>query len=186
MSEYYDLNAEEFIASTVGLDLTHLYEPFLARVVPGGRILDVGCGSGRDAQAFAQRGFQVTAIDPSPAMVAATTERLGRPALLQRAEQIAWESAFDGIRACASLLHVPAAHIGAVFRRLGGALNPGGACCTCPSSEGRANASRPTGGSSSTWQRGSSRSRSSARVVCRRFRSGAQRMLDSTDLTRSG
>ncbi|MFM6922153.1 MAG: methyltransferase domain-containing protein, partial [Polynucleobacter victoriensis] len=34
-----------------------------AKIVPGGRVLDYACGSGRHALWFAQRGFEVVAID---------------------------------------------------------------------------------------------------------------------------
>jgi SAM-dependent methyltransferase len=38
----------------------------LQRLVPGGRLLDVGCGQGRHAIAAAKLGFKVTAIDYEP------------------------------------------------------------------------------------------------------------------------
>lgn len=48
------------------MDMGPLYEPFLALVRSGGRVLDAGCGSGRDACAFSRRGFAVTAFHASP------------------------------------------------------------------------------------------------------------------------
>ena len=49
---YYDRNATEFAAQTANLDLDPLYQRFLCHVRPGGRILDAGCGVGRDTLAF--------------------------------------------------------------------------------------------------------------------------------------
>lgn len=46
-----------------------LLDAVVARVPPGGRILDVGCGAGRTARWLAARGYAVDAIDASPAMV---------------------------------------------------------------------------------------------------------------------
>src|SRR5215470_8736151 len=41
----------------------------------GGRLLDLGCGTGLDAAYLAARGYQVTATDWSPAMVARARQR---------------------------------------------------------------------------------------------------------------
>jgi len=45
-------------------------------VGPGGHLLDLGCGPGRDAATLASRGYRVTAIDWSPAMVGQTLQRV--------------------------------------------------------------------------------------------------------------
>jgi SAM-dependent methyltransferase len=123
---YYDAHAAKYVQDTLGLDMASLYEPFLALVPAGGHILDVGCGSGRDALAFQQRGFRVTAIDASGQMARLATGRLGQPVAMLRVQDLNYETQFDGIWACASLLHVPSAEIDDVFARLAGALCPGG------------------------------------------------------------
>jgi SAM-dependent methyltransferase len=64
--DYYDSHAEEFLERTATVSIEHLYEPFLALVPQGGRILDAGCGSGRDAAEFARRGYEVVAFDDQP------------------------------------------------------------------------------------------------------------------------
>ena len=76
---YYEEHAEEYVRQTVGLDVGHLYEPFLQLVPRGGRILDAGCGSGRDAKAFREMGYGVVAIDASPAIAAAASRVAGIP-----------------------------------------------------------------------------------------------------------
>ena len=48
---------------------------------PGDRILELGCGTGRDAAFFARRGIRVVATDISPAMVEATRARAARDGL---------------------------------------------------------------------------------------------------------
>src|SRR5262249_16875027 len=50
-------------------------------VKPGGRVLDVGCGAGREALGFARTGFRVTAIDIAPGMIAAARANAERPGL---------------------------------------------------------------------------------------------------------
>jgi len=125
---YYDLNAERFEADTGELDLSELYARFLKGMEPSGRVLDVGCGVGRDALAFTKRGHSVVAFDASAAMVRLARGRLaGRAAVLHmRFDQTPWLEEFDGVWACASLLHVPAIELPLVIRRLRAALRPGG------------------------------------------------------------
>ena len=67
--DYYNKYAEEFTASTFEVDMESLYQPFLAELSEGARILDVGCGSGRDTLAFKNKGYQVEAIDYSAELV---------------------------------------------------------------------------------------------------------------------
>ena len=61
----------------------------LARRVPGGRLLDVGCGEGRHAIAAARLGFPVTAIDYEPLALA----RARRSAKAQHVSGITFRSA---------------------------------------------------------------------------------------------
>jgi SAM-dependent methyltransferase len=123
---YYDQNSRAFIVRSRGLDMASLYRPFLACIPPGGHILDAGCGSGRDARAFLDRGYLVTALDASEAMVAEAADFIGQRVLLMRFQEIAFEDEFDGVWACASLLHVPRAEMDAVLARIVRALKPEG------------------------------------------------------------
>jgi len=125
-SDYYDLNAEAFRQRTAGCDLAPLYEGFLSRLPPGAHILDAGCGPGRDTLAFLGRGFRVTAIDASAAMVDLATQATGQPARQLRLQEIEFHDAFDGVWANASLLHVPTGEIDDVLRRLVRSLVPEG------------------------------------------------------------
>lgn len=123
---YYDTHALEFCKNTAPVDMSELYGPFLELVPAGGRILDAGCGSGRDSLAFLQRGFSVVSMDASVEMVKATAALTRQDALLLRFDQIHFESEFDGIWACASLLHVSRRDLAAVLGRLTTALKING------------------------------------------------------------
>lgn len=123
---YYERNAQEFFDSTVNLTMQHLYEPFLNLIPKHGRILDAGCGSGRDSLYFKKKGYSVTAMDSSEKLVKLASDLLGEDVLLLSFDKIEFCDEFDGIWACASLLHIPKSSIDEVFHRLIKALKVGG------------------------------------------------------------
>lgn len=123
---YYDAHSAEFRANTVGVDVSALYEPFLREIPPGGRILDAGCGSGRDSLAFLQRGSRVLSIDASQEMVAAASQLTGQQALLLTFDALDFNREFDGVWACGSLVHIARRDLPSVLDRLSRALKPRG------------------------------------------------------------
>lgn len=123
---FYERNADDFFQRSVGADMAPAYEEFLARLPVGGRILDAGCGSGRDALAFHRRGYAVTAMEAAPALAERARVHTGLPVEVRTFDQVDWRDVFDGVWACASLLHVPALDLPAAVRRLRDALKPGG------------------------------------------------------------
>ena len=125
--DYYNHNAESFRQRTAGSMTRRSYDAFLARLAPNAHILDAGCGPGRDSMVFLERGFRVTGMDASLAMVEMATQATGQPVLLMTFQQIEFQNEFDAIWANASLLHVPQSEIDGVIRRLTRALKPAGA-----------------------------------------------------------
>ncbi len=124
--QYYDQNAEEFISSTIEADMQEARERFLTYVRPGSRILDAGCGSGRDSLAFMKLGYSVDAFDASEEICRLSSEILGFPVSCKRFEELTGESEYDGIWACASLLHVRKENLPDVMERLKKLLKPSG------------------------------------------------------------
>ena len=124
--DYYNKHAEEFTASTFEVDMESLYQPFLAELPRGTRILDVGCGSGRDTLAFKNKAYQVDAIDYSEELVKKATRLTGIPVKLQSFYEIDADEAYDGIWACASLLHCERTRLKEVIGKLLSALKPNG------------------------------------------------------------
>ncbi len=104
---YYENHANEFIESTFNVDMTSLYHEFEKYLTPGCKILDLGCGSGRDSRYFSEKKYEVIAIDPSPTMCEKTKEITNIPVILGKAEDLEFDNEFDAVWACASLLHVP-------------------------------------------------------------------------------
>lgn len=119
---YYDRYAARFFDETIDVDMSLLRERFLAYLSADAAILDAGCGSGRDTAAFVAAGYQVSAFDGSPELAAVATKRLGLNVAVKRFEELTLEPRFDGIWACASLLHVPTRRLSDAFMRLSNGL----------------------------------------------------------------
>lgn len=120
--EYYKDYAEEFFESTIDADVTPLYEHFLRYIPDGGSILDLGCGSGRDTKYFLDQGYDVEAIDGSSELCKKASEYTGTEVKCMDFFEIEEESIYDGIWACASLLHVDRERLPEIFRVLKNAL----------------------------------------------------------------
>lgn len=123
---YYARNAQQFIADTLSVDMQTLHAPFLSELPASAHILDAGCGSGRDARAFQQLGHQVSAFDASAPMAEHASQLLGQSVPVRRFAEVDEVERYDGIWACASLLHVPESQLPDAFARLWRALKPGG------------------------------------------------------------
>ena len=123
---YYDQNAADFFSNTVNVDMTSLHDRFLSTVSPGGMVLDAGCGSGRDAKSFLTRGFRVAAFDASSELARMASEHTGIDIAVRRFSDVREQCCYDGVWACASLLHLPQVDIPAALERLWATLKPGG------------------------------------------------------------
>lgn len=104
--QYYSNYTTEFYDSTVNADLTHLYDKFTSVVRPGGKILDFGCGSGRDTKFFLDNGYDVDAIDGSIELCKLASDHSGIKVRCMDFFDMDAVDEYDGIWACASLLHV--------------------------------------------------------------------------------
>lgn len=103
---YYSSNAIEYIDSTISVDMSEHYEKFLKYLPTKGKILDVGFGSARDMLYFNSLGYDTFGIDNVPEFV----ERAKAQGLkVDKIDfnEMKFQKEFDGIWACASLLHSP-------------------------------------------------------------------------------
>lgn len=123
----YSAETRQYIEATADLNerVRDRLEAFVAAAGPGGHVLEIGSGGGRDATALEQLGMTVRRTDVTPAFVALLrgdghaadvldplTDDLGGP--------------YDGVWANACLLHVDRADLPVVLRRLAEATRPGG------------------------------------------------------------
>jgi len=124
---YYDKNAANYVKSTQEVDMSALYKRFIRYLPKGGRILDVGSGSGRDTLAFLKRGHSVEAFDASPMLAKLSSQITGIETKVMRFEELKEVEKYDGIWACASLLHVREKDLPIIVSQLARALRVGGA-----------------------------------------------------------
>jgi SAM-dependent methyltransferase len=123
---FYTDNAEDFYKRTVNINLENLYNEFLPLIPTGGSILDAGCGSGRDSLYFISKGYQVHAIDAAPELAERASGLIGQTVEVTTFENFRSARRFNGIWACASLLHVSPHLLPAAIEHLASVLQSGG------------------------------------------------------------
>ena len=124
--EYYNQNADSFYESSVEADMSEWQNRFLQHIPSGGRILDAGCGSGRDSKAFIKQGYSVVAFDASREMCKRASEFIGQEVWQMKFEEMSFDDEFDGVWACASLLHVSKSDLRRIFEKIHKALKKQG------------------------------------------------------------
>ena len=125
-NEYYKNNSQDFFASTVNADVSDLYDHFLKYMPDGARILDLGCGSGRDTKAFTERGYRVDAMDGSAELCRMASEYTGIDVRCAVFSEVNSVDEYDAIWACASLLHIDECELKCVLPKLLSALKENG------------------------------------------------------------
>lgn len=124
--DYYNQNAAVYVASTENADMSDARERFLKYVSEGGRILDWGCGSGRDSLAFLEAGYKVDAIDGAEEICKLAHEKTGLDVKCESFDELDANEIYDGIWACASLLHISKDYIPETIKLARKALKPNG------------------------------------------------------------
>ena len=124
--EYYQKNADLFVEGTVSVDMHDAQMRFLRMLLPHAYILDFGCGSGRDAKAFLDQGYQVDAVDGSPELCCMASELIGKPVKQMLFDDLSVSNQYDGIWACASILHLPRRNLVDVLPKISNALKTDG------------------------------------------------------------
>lgn len=123
---YYNINADHFVATTQSIDFTSTQSRFLNKLASGSFILDFGCGSGRDTKYFLDHGMQVQAIDGCEQLCKIASAYTGIPVKQMLFQQFDETDAYDGIWACSSILHLPKQELLMVMQQLIKALKQNG------------------------------------------------------------
>lgn len=122
---FYEANAPRYTLSFGQAPSRHL-DRFLDRLPARARVLELGCGGGRDSARIAERGFDLDATDAVPAMVRKANERFAIGARVMRFDELRAEEEYDAVWAHACLLHVARRDLPDVLDAIYRALKPGG------------------------------------------------------------
>lgn len=124
--QYYNDAATQFCETTREVEFTDTQERFLKYLAAEARVLDFGCGSGRDTKYFISRGFRTDAIDGSEELVRLASEYTGIEVKQMLFQELNAENVYDGIWACASVLHLNHDELTDIFCRIERALTSRG------------------------------------------------------------
>lgn len=105
--EAYDTCASEFASRFDKSDFGPMLRRFASLLPENGRILDLGCGSGRDLSWFTRHGFRATGVDWSRAMLTEARRRTDAPLVEADLRALPYQDAqFDGVWSNASFVHL--------------------------------------------------------------------------------
>ena len=124
--KYYNENAQSFASGTVSVKFTEVQDKFLEKLNPDAYILDFGCGAGRDTKYFLSRGYQVDAVDGSEQLCRIASEYTGIKVRQMLFQELDEKEKYDGIWACASILHLPKKQLREVLKNMYAALKSKG------------------------------------------------------------
>ena len=124
--DYYNRNYDTFVESTRDVDFSEIQNTFMDMLPNKAEILDFGCGSGRDTKCFLDQGYQVEAIDGSVELCRLASEYTGIEVRDMLFQELDVQEKYDGIWACASILHLPKKQLREVLKNMYAALKSEG------------------------------------------------------------
>ena len=132
---YYDDNIDSYKSLWLD-DFSNNYnfeipDIFLSYLDKNSKILDMGCGTGRDSKYFKELGHIVKSIDGSSEMCKVASRLLNEEVEQLNFLDIDYKEEFEGVFACASLLHLSNEDLLIVLNKISNALKENGILYTC-------------------------------------------------------
>lgn len=123
---FYSRRAASYAADTGDYSVSEHLTRFSALLAQNARVLELGCGSGRDSAWMLSKGLEVHPTDGIAEMAEQASARLGIPVAVLPFAQISALDSYDGVWANACLLHVPRYDLADILQRIQRALKPNG------------------------------------------------------------
>lgn len=123
---YYSKNAKDYFEQTKDASMRMEQDKFLRYLPQKCHILDLGCGSGRDSLSFIKQGYKVTAVDGCKELCDLASNYIGQEVECCDFKDFLRKDTFDGIWACASLLHLEVEDFIKVLKNLNKSLKKDG------------------------------------------------------------
>lgn len=124
--DYYERYAGAYYENTIDLRMDEIIDKFLAFLPENAEVLDLGCGSGRDSLYMEENGCYMTLLDGSKEMCKLAEIHTDKEVLHMNYTEMDFDEVFDGIWACASLLHLTEDELDTIMKKVVRALKPGG------------------------------------------------------------
>lgn len=124
--DYYNRNAAVFTESTREADMHQVQDKFLALLNDGDKILDFGCGCGRDTKYFLEKGYEVVAADGAAELVRLARAYTGIEVKQMLFQDLSETCIYDGVWACSSILHLPKRELLPVIEKICNAVKMSG------------------------------------------------------------
>lgn len=124
----YNASAVQYAHNTTQLHPNDEAQKFIKLLPAQAKIIDIGCGPGRDAKVFSDYGLNVVGIDFSFNMIEAAKQTAPQATFfVMDIEHITFPSeSFDGVWANSALLHISKKNVGIVLEKLYDILKPKG------------------------------------------------------------
>jgi SAM-dependent methyltransferase len=108
LSDYYEIHASDYHNKTFAADPSFFLSPFVRQLPAQPRILDIGCGSGRDLLWLKQRGFEPTGFERSASLAKLARNQTGCPVIEGDLETFDFSSgSWNAVMLVGSLVHIP-------------------------------------------------------------------------------
>ena len=107
-NHYYHTHAQDYFNQTIEVDPSSFLLPLVKYLTPGSKILDIGCGSGRDMLWLKQRGFNCTGLERSPDLAALARQHSALPVIVADFESFDFSRMnMDPVLLIGALVHIP-------------------------------------------------------------------------------